>query len=161
MGEEMYILLLIIGCILIGLNIKAINSEKKKSENFQYNMEIADENTHEVDFKLIELRSEMAKTVTELQREIVDLRNQVKTSHSQQDNYDTYIEEDITLIEEEKIENKLPQAEEKSKVSSSENNSVKVHKIKELLNMGLNEEEVAKELNIGKGEVLLIKELYM
>lgn len=40
------------------------------------------------------------------------------------------------------------------------NNSLKVEDVKKLLSEGLNEDAIAQRLNIGKGEVLLIKELY-
>ena len=40
-------------------------------------------------------------------------------------------------------------------------NSLKVEEVKELLGEGLSEESIAQRLNIGKGEVLLIKELYL
>ncbi len=40
-------------------------------------------------------------------------------------------------------------------------NSLKVEEVKALLAEGLSEEGIAQQLNIGKGEVLLIKELYL
>jgi len=40
-------------------------------------------------------------------------------------------------------------------------NSLKVEEVKELLGEGLSEDIIAQRLNIGKGEVLLIKELYL
>ncbi|MHC1682513.1 MAG: hypothetical protein AB6733_06145 [Clostridiaceae bacterium] len=41
------------------------------------------------------------------------------------------------------------------------NSSVKLEEIKKLLNQGLSVEEISEELNMGKGEVLLIIELYL
>ncbi len=73
----MYILLIIIGVALIATNIRAIMREEN---NFSKAMIDAESNIDEVDMRLIEIRSEFAKTITELQREINDLK---KVNHTE------------------------------------------------------------------------------
>jgi AraC-like DNA-binding protein len=176
----MYILLIIIGVALIATNIRAIMREEN---NFNKAMIEAESNIDEVDMRLIEIRSEFAKTITELQREINDLK---KVSHNEfinnealekRDDSDKNISNDEyinTLVD--KIdslnddillqgENMDDLKEEEKKDSNPKKdikgNSLKVEEVKELLGEGLSEESIAQRLNIGKGEVLLIKELYL
>jgi len=45
--------------------------------------------------------------------------------------------------------------------NSSKQNNVKVNEISMLLDEGLSVDEISEKIGIGKGEVLLIKELYI
>ncbi|MCY6370370.1 hypothetical protein [Clostridium ganghwense] len=52
--------------------------------------------------------------------------------------------------------------EEKKDVENNEsNNSIKINEIEKLIEEGLSLEEISDKLKIGKGEILLIKELYL
>lgn len=176
----MYILLIIIGVALIATNIRAIMREEN---NFNKAMIDAESNIDEVDMRLIEIRSEFAKTITELQREINDLK---KVNHNEfiknealekrddseknisNDEYINTLVDKIDSLNDDILlqgENMDDLKEEEKKDSNPKKdikgNSLKVEEVKELLGEGLSEESIAQRLNIGKGEVLLIKELYL
>lgn len=173
----MYILLIILGAVLLGLNYKAI---KKSEGTFAQEMKVAERNTSEVDEKLMEMRSEFAATITELQREISNLREKnvdlVEESKYNKNKEEYYENKDNDVVEENDYINSLLNSvskvsdnleiknEDKNNdtISLEEgNNSLKVDEVKELLLQGIAEDEIAQRLNIGKGEVLLIKELYL
>ncbi|MEW8992980.1 hypothetical protein [Clostridium sp.] len=179
----MYILLIIIGVALIATNIRAIIREEN---NFNKAMIDAESNIDEVDMRLIEIRSELAKTITELQREISDLRKENYTKFIEEElleksddsnkniSNDEYINtlvdkvdslDDDILIQGENIDELMNDSKEEEKDSNPKKgirgNSLKVEEVKELLGEGLSEDIIAQRLNIGKGEVLLIKELYL
>ncbi|WP_346895220.1 hypothetical protein [Clostridium sp. UBA7503] len=179
----MYILLIIIGVALIATNIRTIMREEN---NFSKAMIDAESNIDEVDMRLIEIRSDFAKTITELQREINDLK---KVNHTEfiknellekRDDSDKNISNDEyinTLVDKidsldnniilegknmDELINDLKEEEKDSNPKKDiKGNSLKVEEVKALLAEGLSEEGVAQQLNIGKGEVLLIKELYL
>lgn len=179
----MYILLIIIGVALIATNIRAIMREEN---NFSKVMIDAESNIDEVDMRLVEIRSEFAKTITELQREINDLK---KVNHTEfiknellekKDDLDKnisndeyistlvdkidFLEDDI-ILQGENMDELMDDLKEEEKDSNPKKdikgNSLKVEEVKALLAEGLSEEGIAQRLNIGKGEVLLIKELYL
>ncbi|MEG1256035.1 hypothetical protein [Clostridium sp.] len=204
----MYILLIIIGIALIALNIKAI---KKEKNSFNSAMIKAESDTDEVDMKIMEMRSEFGKTITELQREIMDLKssydlvvdkdlksskdtkdeeelfkyNEDKISeytenfvdkvssewdkkHEEHDNkkyINTLVETIKTFDDEIQLTNQNNELKGENKDCNPRKdvgtNSLKVEDVKELLHQGISDDEIAQRLNIGKGEVLLIKELYL
>ncbi|WP_346869935.1 hypothetical protein [Clostridium sp. UBA5119] len=179
----MYILLIIIGVALIATNIRAIMREEN---NFSKAMIDAESNIDEVDMRLIEIRSEFAKTITELQREINDLKkvnhtefikNELLEKRDDSDkniSNDEYINtlvdkidslDDNIILEGKNVNELIDDLKEEEKDSNPKKdikgNSLKVEEVKALLAEGLSEEGIAQQLNIGKGEVLLIKELYL
>lgn len=174
----MYILLIIIGSILIGLNYKAI---KKENNSFERAIVEADSNTTEVDEKLIVMRSEFAVTITELQKEISELRKEKEKIEKEkiekvEESDEIYLNSlvnnidnvndtlNISEVTNEKLDNveNINHVEEKiTKEDTDKVNSLKVDEVKALLSAGIKDDEIAQRLNIGKGEVLLIKELYL
>lgn len=222
----MYVLLIIIGVILIGLNIKAI---KKDQNSFNRAMIEAETEVDEVDMKILKMRSEFSKTITELQREISNLKEDynieekenekindesinimsetkynsinvelsehkdnldkkesfsenleesdyeyintlVKTINSIEDNVLIKSKESVKLSKINVDEVKTDESPDKNVINENKDhnpeittrpNSLKVEDVKKLLGQGLSDEVIAQNLNIGKGEVLLIKELYL
>ncbi|MEG0307335.1 MAG: hypothetical protein RR636_05280 [Clostridium sp.] len=205
----MYILLTIIGLTLIILNIKSI---KKESNNFQQVMVKTESQVDEVDTRIMKMRSEFGKTLTEIQREIQDLKSNYESVESKDfnnyndingkeeifeynqdesqvenmknyecstslENYNRINAEDneeymSTLVEKivdfddeihiTKINQTVKDVNKGYEIENHRsNNSLKVEDVKKLLNQGISDEEIAQSLNIGKGEVLLIKELYL
>ena len=169
----MYILLIIIGSILIGLNYKAI---KKENNSFERAIVEADNNTTEVDEKLIVMRSEFAVTITELQKEISELREEKEKIEKEkiekvEESDEIYLNSLVNNIDNvndtlniskdtkknmdtvEKIDHVEKQI---TKEDTGKVNSLKVDEVKELLSAGIKDDEIAQRLNIGKGEVLLI-----
>ncbi len=179
----MYILLIIIGVALIATNIRAIMREEN---NFSKAMIDAESNIDEVDMRLVEIRSEFAKTITELQREINDLKKVNHTEFIEKELLEKIDDSDISISNDEYIntlvdkidsldDNIFLQVENMDEVMDDlkeeekdsnpkkdiKSNSLKVEDVKELLGQGLSEDTIAQRLSIGKGEVLLIKELYL
>jgi hypothetical protein len=72
-------------------------------------------------------------------------------------NFDNFKREDNQVNEDNK-DDEIKQEEKREEIP---NNNIKVQEIQRLLNRGLSIDEVSDELKIGKGEVLLIKELYL
>ncbi|HAR85726.1 MAG TPA: hypothetical protein DCR69_08340, partial [Clostridium sp.] len=173
----------IIGVALIATNIRAIMREEN---NFSKAMIDAESNIDEVDMRIVEIRSEFAKTITELQREINDLKKVNHTEFIEKELLEKIDDSDINISNDEYIntlvdkidsldDNIFLQVENRDEVMDDlkeeekdsnpkkdiKGNSLKVEEVKELLGEGLSEESIAQRLNIGKGEVLLIKELYL
>lgn len=146
-----YILLIIVGITLIIMNLSVLRKEeisflntlKNKEENFNY-----------TDEQLIAIRKDMAESILDIQHEIESLRNEIIKLQNAQHNKklsikNSELNDDIELEDEDKG------------VISEINfgNSEKTEKIKEMINKGKSDEEICNSLGIGKGEVLLIREL--
>ncbi|MCY6483701.1 hypothetical protein OW763_04980 [Clostridium aestuarii] len=155
------IILLIAGIILIVLNIKAINKEKN---SFKEAFTSASDNMQEFQVEIGKVRREFAETLLELQTQIVDIENKIKLNENmnfqkiekiERLEQEIKFEEKKDVCQEEKIEN----IEEIH--NNTSDNSVKINEIDKLIKKGLSVEQIADKLKIGKGEVLLIKELYL
>ena len=144
----MPIILMIIGSLLIFLNYKAI---KKDENTFSNVIKYKKEDITEFEVKLGAIRKDLAESLTELQQEILELK--IKSTNrtiSQEDN-------NVSLKRDNEIEYLL---EGKEEVINDISKKGKSERIKELLDMGLNEDEICEKLSIGKGEVLLVKGLF-
>jgi hydroxymethylpyrimidine pyrophosphatase-like HAD family hydrolase len=143
--------LLVIGIALVVFNIRAIKKEKSSFNNIFRNTE---EDMREFEVRLGEVRREFSETILELQKEIQELKktytneiNDAKDNEKIHEEINKEINKEVendTLIE-----------------NKTTNNSVKIEEINKLLVKGYSVEEISKRLAIGKGEVLLIKELYL
>lgn len=154
----MLILLLFIGIILVVFNIKAIKKEEKSFDKALKNAEFS---TDEIDVKLGELRREFSETILELQQEILDLKEKYDIKYEEKQ-YDNILEENLESsnipIIEENQDNTINFEETKEKTLE---NNIKIQQIKELLEKNLTIDEVVEKSGLGKGEILLIKELYI
>jgi len=130
------IFLIIIGTVLVILNYKAIMKEKK---SFSSSLNQEQSNLKDYDIEIGKLRIDFSEDISQIQREIVELRESIEKSE--------------TVEKREIIEKK-----EHLELNS---NSVRIDEIKKMLEKNTSIDEIAKKLNIGKGEVLLIKELYI
>ncbi|WP_032121953.1 DUF6115 domain-containing protein [Clostridium amazonitimonense] len=115
----MPVFLIIIAVFLIIFNIRAIKKEKK---SFNKILKEKEKNMTPADIAIGEIRKDMAESLLDLQKEIEDLKDNVKKDRTEENE--------------------------------------KVVKVMKLLASGKEVEEICHELNLGKGEVLLIKELY-
>lgn len=139
--------LIIIGSLLIYINVRAI---RKEEQSFDTALNKADINMEDFDIKIAALRKEFAETILELQKEIYSLKDKIEDN-------DNNIIDDF-----EKTESSLETDKKVKKIEKKENNSpVKVNEVEKLIKEGYTLDEVSEKLNIGKGEVLLIKELYL
>lgn len=130
----MAIILIIFGITLIIVNIKAIN---KKENSFGNMLKYKKEDISEVQIEIGQIRQDVAESLTEMQQEILELKNLIK--------------EKKELQEEAEIEDNEPK---------EENSFNKKSKIIELIKEGYSEDEICNKLSLGKGEVLLVKNLF-
>jgi len=159
------IVLLIIGLTLIFINIKVIKKDDKNLFEERLN-DIADNDSQDYNFEIGKLRKEFGETIFELQKEIEDLKKEVaevkkmdakaNEKNFSNDNInkanleihkkiDVVVDDDVTYEDNEKDEEK----------------NLKVKEIKKMMEDGLSTDEISQNLNIGKGEVLLIQKLYI
>lgn len=137
------IFLLLIGSALVLLNYKAIMKEKKSFSNALNEEQYSISN---LDLELGKLKADFAEDILQLQSEMLKLREG--------------LEKEIINEVREELEKEIIN-EEKPEVVIKNSNSVRIDEIKTMLDEKLSLEEIAEKLKIGKGEVLLLKELYI
>lgn len=171
------VFLLLIGLTLILLNIKGINRDKN---SFREMLQVKEADTTETEVMIGELRREFSETILELQKEIIELRERQNMSGSTNQNIPAVIENKIysageaVVTENIHIEEAISNFDEADNVTSEQieegpsendvsirNNSIKIDEIGKLLEKNISVDEICERLSIGKGEVLLIKELYL
>lgn len=161
------------GLILIILNTIAI---KKEKSSFKYTLDNTEKDMKDFQVEIGALRKEIGESILDLQKEIEEIKSSLETyKKSKINNLDgekiaEYIigssniekhEENIGIIEENvKIEEESSKLDEENKAIQN-GNSVKIEQIGNMLNSGMSIEEISEQLNVSKGEVLLIKELYL
>jgi len=163
-------LLIFIGLILIILNVLAI---KKQNRSFNGMLGNAMGNIQDDDIRIGELRLEFSESILEVQSEIMDIKKMLEKRNNLNLNYDSK-QKDYNLgekLEEESNslyleENQIRKENENFKEIIIEqpitiNSNTKVEEIKRLFSEGLSTDEISKILHLGKGEVLLIKDLYI
>ncbi|MBV4429759.1 hypothetical protein KM803_00180 [Clostridium tyrobutyricum] len=129
------IILFIIGILLIVFNAKSIFKGKN---SFQNKLNESSGSIKDFDVEIGNLRHEFAETIFELQKQIEKNDNEVK------DNYN------------------MEKSESSEEISKFENyNNVKIDEIKEMLDDNMSIDEISESTGIGKGELLLIEELYI
>lgn len=175
-------IILLIAILLIFFNVRAM---KKENNSFQSNFNNASNDMSEFEVKLGEMRREFSETILELQVEIQDLKLKLENNSvnsienntvNQQLDEDSAVEADYneersinsdkTYKDEDKTENldyNSIKEEENSHIidKKEDSNNIKINEIETLIKSGLSMDEISEKLGIGKGEVLLIKELYL
>ena len=129
------IFLLIIGTALVFLNYKAIIKEQNSFSN-ALNEEKS--SLSDTDLELGKLRADFSEDILQLQSELLRLREELTKNAVKE------------VVIEEKPEELI-----------NNSNSVKIDEIKAMLDKNLSLDEISEKLKIGKGEVLLLKELYI
>lgn len=178
--------LIIIGLALIVLNLRAI---KKEKNSFQGMLNTAETDMKDIEVEIGKLRKEFAETLLEVQTQVVSLEKSIENNkgiynnknigHDESDkkveldiihkkNYKDIVDYndnivDVVDIDFSKINNmnKEISDDEVSDDKEEKNNNVKINEIEKLIDEGFSTEEIADKLKIGKGEILLIKELYL
>ncbi|MDT8716637.1 hypothetical protein IAI10_08205 [Clostridium sp. 19966] len=145
----MAIFLYIVGILLILINSIYYLKEKNAFKSvFKKNQEAVTEEK----ISIVNMRKEFAETVLELQQEIQEIKSRFSIDK----------EEEIPENQEDETLEEEPKELVENKESTHERNSgVRVNEIEELLKSGFSIDEICEKLGIGKGEVLLIKELYL
>lgn len=153
----MWIALLIIGVLLIAFNIKAIKEEKS---SFSGKLKLKEQDLDEVMVKIGQIRQEFAETLLTVQQSMEEIKIRVENLENKQ-----YNGENVKI----KVKNPSDYAETKADEDTDvleinkdlEENNVKINEVEALLKENVSIEEISKRLSIGKGEVLLIKDLYL
>ncbi|MFD3157464.1 hypothetical protein ACFIJ5_11460 [Haloimpatiens sp. FM7330] len=160
----MSLFLIIIGVLLILINVRTI---KKEKNNFKSTYDFKKENLKDYQLEIGKLRSELSETILEIQKEIEYLKTEVENKKNTSENLETKdveIQVDNSInrrhIDEIIEDDKDIKHNDKKDDLEISNKSVKVLEVDKLLQEGVSIDEISEKLDIGKGEVLLIKELY-
>jgi len=147
-----FYLIILIGIILILFNYNAIKKEKKSFNNI-FNNEV--DNMDEYRVLIGEHKKQFNENIYDIQKEIEEINTKF--------NLILEINKKSDKIPVEKVENydKIEDNKSNINIRDTSNNGVKINEIRDLLKQGKSIEDIAEKLNIGKGEVLLIKELYL
>ena len=151
--------LLIIGICLIFLNVRGLSKEKNSFENVLNKEKV---NIDDVKLEIGSLRKEFAETLLEVQREMVAIKDNLDMEENLHTNGDESYKE--KTIYDDKIENIKDIVDidfNKEVVEDKKENKLRIKEVRDLINKGLSIEEIADVLKVGKGEILLIKELYL
>jgi len=138
------ILIVIIGLLLIIVNAILF---KKDSTSFSNVLYSTDDKLSDIDIKIGKLRKEFAETVLELQKEINELKSNNEGIKVENIELNNSVEYSVS--------------HDKKSYGTNNINNINIDKINVFVKKGLSDDEIAQKLNIGKGEVLLIKELYL
>ena len=130
-----YILIVTIGILLIWVNRKEFKREKT---NFKEVLTNRTDTITEVEVEIQNLRRDFAETIGVLQMDIKNLRENIDNLKGTQVTEESIIENDF----------------------SNSGKSNNVEEVKRLIEQGISIDDICKILSIGKGEVLLIKDLY-
>lgn len=144
-------ILIVIGVILVVLNYKAL---KKDETSFSDMLKYKQKDMTEVEVEIGAIRRDIAESLTELQKEILDIKQHINFNNNVED-----IKENLET-DEELISNNLTSIDEEVDVINEIDNKNKTEVIRELISLGLNDEEICEKLSLGKGEVLLVRNLY-
>jgi len=144
---KMIIFLLTIGIILIIYSVLGIKKEEKGFNNF---LEGSFENAKDEKLEIGILRKEIAETLTEIQRDLVSMEDEIAELKVFKESLKNVKESNSSL-------NINFDCKKDDNIKSNENRKLE---IKKLLEEGHSVEEISANFNIGKGEVLLIRDLY-
>lgn len=144
-------ILIVIGVILVVLNYKAL---KKDESSFSDVLKYKQKDMTEVEVEIGAIRRDIAESLTELQKEILEIKQHINFNNNVED-----IKENLET-DEELISNNLTYLDEEVDVINEIDNKNKTEVIRELISLGLNDEEICEKLSLGKGEVLLVRNLY-
>ena len=144
-------ILIVIGVILVVLNYKDL---KKDESSFSDVLKYKQKDMTEVEVEIGAIRRDIAESLTELQKEILEIKQHINFNNNVED-----IKENLET-DEELISNNLTSIDEEVDVINEIDNKNKTEVIRELISLGLNDDEICEKLSLGKGEVLLVRNLY-
>ena len=141
-------ILIIIGGILIYFSLKSI--KKENYNNFEKILKNKEENIEIRDVEIAKLKVQFSETILELQKEIYSIKENLEEKKY----INSELEENIFDNIKEDVDNEELNEETINKeISKSE-------QVRRLEEAGFTDDEICSQLNLGKGEVLLIKGLY-
>ena len=122
-----------------------ISDDKKDDNSFQSILRENERDLSDYKFELGVLRKDIGESLNELQQEILDIKKALNL----------FDEKD--LMNEDVDDAKVPNSINENYYKESN----KTLNIRELLEEGLTDEEISEKLSVAKGEILLVKGLYM
>lgn len=137
-----YILIVVVGIILIWINRKEF---QVKSAEFKEVLSNKKDTISDVEIEIQNLRRDFAETIGILQMDIKNLSEDIDNLKGTQ-----YVNKNI-----EKTEESIVKSDFKDEGKSND-----VEEVKRLIEQGVSIDDICRILSIGKGEVLLIKDLY-
>jgi hypothetical protein len=181
----MYLFLILIGAILIIVSVKRDKKKQKEQASFTTLFHKEETEVKDIDIAVGQLRMEFSSTILELQKEIVKLSEKIDAVNNEQ-----LLSINVTQDksnEKEQFKEKAPEkgTEKKESVkkpavnpknesqtkeeisvmdetqSNETNNVNKISEIGELLAKGFSIDDICEKFQMGRGEILLIKELYL
>lgn len=147
----MPLIIIIFGICLIIVNIISIKKEKRP---FNSVLKYKEENMTEVNLELAALRKDFAETILELQTDIEELKKRINLLE-EKDAIDIQNSEQKPILN-----SSSNDIDVENDVINDINMDSKSNRIKELIDLGLSDEEICEKLSLGKGEVLLVRNLY-
>jgi len=160
-----FLFIILVGILLIAINLNAI---KKDKNSFNSILDNKVDNMEEFEVRIGELKREIAETKFDFQNEIQEIKDMYYIKQNQSIAFQNTEVEKIELKEKIEIQEKAVEKNNKAKKINNINvhgnnidNSIKIREIGDLLKQGMDIDEIAEKLGIGKGEVLLIQELYL
>lgn len=159
----MPILLIVVGITLIYINFKAI---KKNENSFRNMLEYKKEDISDIELQIGALRMDIANSLTDLQKEIIDIKASLPNSEVVVEIEDVSIDTKISVTETVLVEKEEENSEikfllnEEDGVINQISKKGKTELIKELIEQGLKDDEICNKLSLGKGEVILVRGLY-
>lgn len=158
-------LLIFTGVILVVLNVLAI---RKQDKSFSGTLEDSLDNLNDYDMKLGEIRREFSESIVELQREVMDIRLAKEKKHMEMENIvknlsevkEIYNESNSDIVVEDLYSNENKIIKNSIDITINTNTD-KVQEIIRLFSEKRSAEEISEILQLGKGEVQLIKDLYI
>jgi hypothetical protein len=156
-------MLIFIGLILVILNVIAI---KKQGKSFDGVLGNAMGNINDYDIKLGEIRREFSESIVELQGELMVIREIMENNANNLQNTEKINDDDKNKIFIDDYYNSgvneiSPDIITDTGTNINNGNEYKVNEIKRLFSEGFSAEKISEILQLGKGEVLLIKDLYI
>jgi hypothetical protein len=159
-------LLIFIGMILVILNVIAI---KKQGKSFDGALGNAIVNINDYDIKLGEIRREFSESIVELQGEMMVIREMLEGVLTNPQNTEKISDDAKSKIIIDEYNNDakdvstsiITNTNTNTSTNTNNGNEHKVQEIKKLFSEGLSAEEISEVMQLGKGEVLLIKDLYI
>ena len=137
-----YILIVVVGIILIWINRKEF---QVKGAEFKEVLSNKKDTISDVEIEIQNLRRDFAETIGILQMDIKNLSKDIDNLKGTQ-----YVNKNI-----EKTEESIVKSDFKDEGKSND-----VEEVKRLIEQGVSIDDICRILSIGKGEVLLIKDLY-
>lgn len=148
------------------LELKEIIEEMKNNNTSNYDTTVLLKEISKIDKKLnknVEVLQESNEINSKVDYENNASIDKIKEEYSEELNYRNQASEEVNRVENNSVYTEGNIIKDENKICEEEksSNNLKVEDVKTLFQQGLTVEEVAAKLNIGKGEVLLIKELYL